>query len=71
MKLLIATTLTATTLIASSLSQDAINAGLMPIPDSKSELLKLIDNPKNHITEKKVQLGKKLFFDPRLSKRVD
>ena len=68
MKLLIATTLTAATLMASSLVQDATNAGLMPIPDSKSELLKLIDNPKNPITEKKVQLGKKLFFDPRLSK---
>jgi len=68
MKLFIATTLTAATLMASSLTQDATNAGLIPIPESKSELLKLIDNPKNPITEKKVQLGKKLFFDPRLSK---
>ncbi len=68
MKLFIATTLTAASLMASSLIQDATNAGLIPIPESKSELLKLIDNPKNPITEKKVQLGKKLFFDPRLSK---
>jgi len=68
MKLFITTTFTAATLMASSLVQDATNAGLMPIPDSKSELLKLIDNPKNPITEKKVQLGKKLFFDARLSK---
>ena len=68
MKLFIATTLTAVNLMASSLIQDATNAGLIPIPESKSELLKLIDNPKNPITEKKVQLGKKLFFDPRLSK---
>ena len=68
MKLFIATTLTAATLMASSLTQDATNAGLIPIPESKSELLKFIDNPKNPITEKKVQLGKKLFFDPRLSK---
>jgi len=68
MKLLIATTITATALMASSLTQDATNAGLLPIPDSKSGLLKLIDNPKNPITEKKVQLGKKLFFDARLSK---
>jgi len=67
MKLFIATTLTAASLMASSLTQDATNAGLIPIPESKSELLKLIDNPKNPITEKKVQLGKKLFFDPRLS----
>ena len=53
MKLFIATTFTAATLMASSLVQDATNAGLMPIPDSKSELLKLIDNPKNPITQKK------------------
>jgi cytochrome c peroxidase len=31
-------------------------------------LLKLIDNPNNPITKEKTQLGKKLFFDPRLSK---
>jgi len=68
MKILIAITLTAATLLASSLTQDATNAGLIPIPDSKAKLLKLIDNPKNPITEKKVSLGKKLFFDPRLSK---
>ena len=67
MKLFTATILTAASLMASSLTQDATNAGLIPIPESKSELLKLIDNPKNPITEKKVQLGKKLFFDPRLS----
>jgi len=28
----------------------------------------LIDNPKNPITKAKVELGKKLYFDPRLSK---
>ena len=62
-------TLSATSmLMASSLSQDAKNAGLLPIPSSQSELLKLIDNPNNHITEEKASLGKKLYFDPRLSK---
>lgn len=68
MKLLLVTTLSVVTLMASSLSEQAKNNGLLPIPDSKSELLKLIDNPKNPITENKVQLGKKLYFDPRLSK---
>jgi cytochrome c peroxidase len=30
--------------------------------------MKLVDNPTNHITDKKIKLGKKLYFDPRLSK---
>ena len=59
---------TASIISASSLSDDAKNAGLTPIPASVSELMKLIDNPKNPITDAKVELGKKLFFDPRLSK---
>ena len=46
----------------------AKNAGLKPIPQNKLELMKLIDNPKNPITDAKVELGKKLYFDPRLSK---
>ncbi len=53
---------------SSSLVQEAKNAGLKPIPQSQSELLKLIDNPKNPITKVKVKLGEKLYFDPRLSK---
>ena len=55
-------------LAGSSLIQDAKNAGLKPIPQSKLELLKLIDNPKNPLTDRKIELGKKLYFDPRLSK---
>ncbi len=68
MKHIVLATLTTASLMASSLVDTATNAGLMPIPESKTELLKLIDNPKNPITEEKVELGKKLFFDPRLSK---
>ncbi|MCF6309527.1 MAG: cytochrome-c peroxidase [Sulfurimonas sp.] len=60
--------LVASSLVASSLTTDAKKAGLTPIPSSTTELLKLIDNPKNPISAKKVELGKKLFFDPRLSK---
>ena len=59
---------TTSLLLASSLVKDASNAGLAPIPSDKAALLKLIDNPKNPITAKKVALGKQLYFDPRLSK---
>ncbi len=46
----------------------AKKAGLAPIPADKATLMKLIDNPKNPVTDAKVALGKKLYFDPRLSK---
>ncbi len=68
MKIIISTALATATLMASNLADKAAEAGLSPIPDSKSELYKLIDNPKNSITDEKVELGKKLYFDPRLSK---
>ncbi len=58
----------ASVMFASDLVTEAKNAGLAPIPESKSELMKLIDNPKNPITDVKVKLGKMLYFDPRLSK---
>ena len=57
-----------TFLLASSLQMDAKNAGLAPIPDKPAALFKLIDNKNNPITAKKIALGKKLYFDPRLSK---
>ncbi len=68
MKILTLTALATVTLVASSLQNKASEAGLVAIPESNLELMKLIDNPKNPITDKKVELGKKLFFDPRLSK---
>ena len=46
----------------------AKNAGLKPIPESKLKLLKLVDDPANPMTDAKINLGKKLYFDPRLSK---
>ncbi|MEA2072338.1 MAG: cytochrome c peroxidase, partial [Campylobacterota bacterium] len=67
-KLFILSLITSTLLTAASLQKEATDAGLSAIPESKSELMKLIDNPKNHITDEKVELGKKLYFDPRLSK---
>lgn len=53
---------------AQKLIENAKNFGLKPIPQSKTELMKLVDDPSNPITEAKVELGKKLYFDPRLSK---
>jgi len=53
---------------AGTLADKAKEAGLKPIPSSKMELLKLTDKADNPITDAKVELGKKLYFDPRLSK---
>jgi len=53
---------------ADDLLDQAKKSGLLPIPSDKASLMKLIDNPKNPITSEKVELGRKLFFDPRLSK---
>ena len=61
-------TVTAVALMATPLMKDAKNAGLVPIPAKQKELYKLTDNPKNPISKAKVELGKKLFFDTRLSK---
>jgi cytochrome c peroxidase len=69
MKNIVLATLASTSLLLSaSLQTDALNAGLKPIPATKAELMKIIDNPKNPITDAKVSLGEKLYFDPRLSK---
>ncbi len=70
MKLISITAVTAISTIAfgATLLEDAKNAGMKPIPKDKKELNKLIDDPKNPITAAKVELGKKLYFDPRLSK---
>jgi len=52
---------------ATSVMDKAKNAGLKAIPTDKTALTKLID-PKKTITPEKVELGKKLYFEPRLSK---
>jgi len=52
---------------ASDLMEKATKAGLKPIPNEKEALQKLID-PKGMITPERVELGKKLYFEPRLSK---
>ncbi len=68
MKSTILIALAASSLMAGNLANDAKNAGLVPIPSSTTQLLKLTDNPKNPITNNKVKLGEKLYFDPRLSR---
>jgi len=51
-----------------TLIKKAQDSGLKPIPQSEREVLDLIDDPKNPLTREKVELGKMLYFDPRLSK---
>lgn len=65
---LVAITALSTMSFASNLATEAKKAGLKPIPQSQAEILKLVDDAKNPITDAKVELGKKLYFDPRLSK---
>ena len=50
-----------------TLIEKAKKNDLVPIPSDKRELLKVID-PKHIITVERVELGKMLYFDPRLSK---
>lgn len=67
--IMLATLLVTTTAFAGdALISNSQIAGMLPIPSSPSKLLRLIDNPKNPITKAKVTLGKRLYFEPRLSK---
>lgn len=69
LKISLAVILTATSLFAKqSLIQKAKDSGLEAIPQAKAEIMKLIDDKKDPITDAKVELGKKLYFDPRLSR---
>ncbi len=64
----IVTLLTVGAVATNPLIKQALDAGLKPLPKSDAEILKLVDNSKNPITKAKIELGKKLYFDPRLSK---
>jgi len=67
-KLIGISVLASTLLLASSdLAEKATKAGLKAIPTDKAALSKLID-PNKTISPEKVTLGKKLYFEPRLSK---
>jgi cytochrome c peroxidase len=52
---------------AQSLIEKAKNNKLAPIPSDKKELLRIID-PNGVLTTKRIELGKMLYFEPRLSK---
>lgn len=67
-KSLVLSTLAVSLVMGSSLAKQARDAGLIPIPSDKLIMRKLVDNPKNKITNAKIELGKMLFFDPRISK---
>ena len=67
-KILMTSALAASVVLGASLAQEAKDSGLMPIPNNSKELRKLINNAKNPLTQEKIDLGKKLFFEPRISK---
>lgn len=68
MKALMISAVVATAVMGASLIDEAKNAGLKPIPTNKKAVEKLTSNPKNPTTAAKVELGKMLYFEPRLSK---
>lgn len=68
MKTLLLSAIVATSVMGASLVDDAKTAGLKPIPANPKALEKLTSNPKNPTTAAKVELGKMLYFEPRLSK---
>ena len=68
MKTLIISALVASSVMGATLADEAKTAGLKPIPSNAKALEKLTSNPKNPTTSAKVELGKMLYFDPRLSK---
>ena len=62
--LLITSSLFATDALVTKATQN----GMKSIPENKAELSKLIDPNGNMVTPERVELGKKLYFEPRLSK---
>ncbi len=50
------------------LRAEALNSNMLPTPKTYKELLKVVDNPQNRLSREKISLGKKLFFDTRLSR---
>lgn len=68
MKALLLSAIVASSVMGASLLEEAKTAGLKPIPANAKALEKLTSNPKNPTTAAKVELGKMLYFEPRLSK---
>jgi len=55
----------------SKLRDIAISGNMLPTPTTYKELLKVVDNPQNRMTPKKIALGKELFNEPLLSRDKD
>ncbi|MDD5716576.1 MAG: cytochrome-c peroxidase [Sulfuricurvum sp.] len=68
MKAFMISAIITSTVMGASLINDAKTAGLKPIPANPKSVEKLTSNPNNKTTSAKVELGKMLYFDPRLSK---
>ena len=51
-----------------TLRQMALSRNIPPVPTDYASLLKVADNPDNPLSKEKIELGKKLFFDPILSR---
>ncbi|MDR1285890.1 MAG: cytochrome-c peroxidase [Campylobacteraceae bacterium] len=58
----------ATFACADSLLEKAKSYALEPIPEDIDELLSYVNDKNDPINYQKIELGKKLYFDPRLSK---
>lgn len=66
-KIIAASLVASSVLFAGPLAEKSKSMGLQAIPSDKAELAKLTD-PNSTISPEKVELGKKLYFEPRLSK---
>lgn len=53
--------------VTDELAKQALAMGIKPIPRDVNELKKLTEDANNTFTPEKIELGKKLYFDPRLS----
>jgi len=67
-KKVVLSSLIASIALASPLINQAKEAGLVAIPSDASKLRSLVDDKRNPMTSAKIELGKKLFFEPRISK---
>jgi cytochrome c peroxidase len=53
------------------LRKRALSTNMLPIPKTYDELLKVVDNPENPMSAKKIALGKELYFENMLSRDKD
>ncbi|WP_415407406.1 cytochrome-c peroxidase [Sulfurovum sp. CS9] len=53
------------------LREVALRRGMLPVPKTYEELLKVVNNPQNPMSVKKIALGKELYFDSILSRNKD